>query len=129
MVDCTACDDTHDIHFDCMKEVLMSTVSTRPCDKRVLASWVREDGFPGLASLIQSTPPGLLPSVLRWTARHIHRHPVFDDEEARVLPDILWAEAQARDGMPAVRRFHDVAIGLVILSLILLEAHLEYLWA
>ena len=82
-VDCIACDNNHDIDFDCMKEVLMTTVTARPCDKRVLAAWVREDGFAGLAGLIESTPPAVLPSVLRWTAKHIAKHPHYTDEEAQ----------------------------------------------
>ena len=106
----------------------MTTVVSIDCDKRVLARWVREDGFPGLADLIEHTPPALLPSVLRWTAKHIVKHPHYVDEEALVLPEILWAEAEARDGLPAVHRFRNLVTGAAVLSLLLYSFHLSYLW-
>jgi len=102
---------------------------SRACDRRVLASWIREDGFFTIAEVVESAPPAFLPVILRMAAKHIARHPHYFDEEARILPEILWQEAEVRDQMPSVNRFRHLMTGVIVVSLFLLTAHLDYRWA
>lgn len=61
-----------------------------------LAHWVREDGHPGCADLIEKVPVRMLPSTLRWVARHVEQHPHYDDAAARWLPNALRLNADWR---------------------------------
>jgi hypothetical protein len=88
-----------------------------------LARWVREDGHPGCADLIETVPVRMLPSTLKWVARHIERHPNYDDAAARWLPNALRQNAEWR----AARKtpLDGIVMAVAFLALFALAYYLE----
>ena len=98
---------------------------TATIERQALADWVREDGHDGCAILIEEVPEFMLPSVLKWTARHMQHHVIFIDDDAHDLPYILMAEADnlREDRTPIVLP------ALAITALVMVAAFAEHRFA
>lgn len=91
-----------------------------------LAEWCREDGHPGCGDLIERVPVSILPSTLRWVARHVERNMHYRDMAARSLPHVLRENADWRSShntpLPVI------PAGMILVGLVMLAAYLEHVF-
>lgn len=87
---------------------------------------VREDGHELCAVIIEESPMVLLPSVLRWVARHCESHVIYDDDAARDLVDILLWESESRRAHRPV--LTNRGAGLLLIGIMLGAYALDWYW-